>query len=100
MQESSLSGTWKLNVNVGGQTGTATFEFVQAKGGGLSGTYTGRLGTASVLGSVKGEDVEFSFDWHAGDVTYRGTYAGGKLSGTCSYGAAGEGTFEGGRAED
>lgn len=97
--EKILSGTWKLNVNVGDKSGTATFEFVEGEGGTLSGTYTGMLGSAKVSGTVNGDDVQFSFDWHAGEVRYKGTYVDGKLSGTCSYGAAGEGTFEGAKVE-
>jgi hypothetical protein len=100
MRKINLSGTWKLNVIVGDQNGVATFQLVEGEDGTLSGTYTGRVGSsAKVSGIVKGPDVEFGFDWHAGNVTYKGRYSSGKLSGTCSYGTVGEGTFEGGKAE-
>jgi len=47
------------------------------------------------MGTVKGSAVEFSFDSEAGKVTYKGTFADNKLTGTCNYGMIGEGTFEG-----
>ena len=47
---------------------------------------------------VSGADVEFSFTAdQVGKVTYKGSFADGKLSGTCDYGMAGTGTFEGGK---
>ena len=95
-----LNGTWKLSVDVGGQTGVATFELKEGEGGVLTGTYTGIVGTQPVSGKVNGAEVEFGFDSpQAGKVTYVGTYADGKLSGKCSYAAVGAGTFEGTKAE-
>jgi hypothetical protein len=90
-----LNGTWQLEVDLGGQGGTATFELVEGEGGTLTGTYTGVAGTAPVTGKVNGADVEFSFDAQMIKVTYTGTYADGKLSGKCSYGSMGQGTFAG-----
>ena len=100
MARNILSGTWKLSVSVGDKSGVATFEFVEGEGGTLSGTYTGVVGSAKVSGTVEGDNVAFSFDWHAGKVKYKGTRVGDKLSGTCIYGTVGEGTFEGRRADD
>ena len=97
MKQPSLTGTWKLNVVVGGKSGVATFALVQADDGSLSGTYTGQVGSAAVSGIVRDAQVEFSFDWHAGKVKYEGLLAGDKLSGKCVYGSAGGGTFEGAR---
>lgn len=92
-----LNGTWKLDVSLAdAQGGTATFELTEGEGGVLTGTYSGAAGSAEVTGSVNGADVEFSFDSPAvGKVTYQGTFADGKLSGTCDYGMAGKGTFSG-----
>ena len=93
-----LNGTWDLEVNITGQqSGTARFELKEGEGGALSGTYTGVIGTAQVTGTVSGADVEFSFDSQVGKVTYKGKFADGKLTGTCNYGAVGEGTFQGGK---
>ena len=94
-----LNGTWKLDVTIAGQApGTATFELTEGEGGALTGTYVGAAGSADVTGMVSGADVEFSFDSQAGKVTYQGSYADGKLSGTCSYGMVGDGTFSGGKS--
>ena len=98
MNQSNLSGTWQLKVKVGDKGGVATFELVEGEGGALSGTYTGQVGTAEVSGTVRGPEVEFSFDWHAGKVTYEGTYTDDRMSGRCTYGSAGDGTFEGGKS--
>lgn len=95
-----LNGTWKLDVILGdGTGGTATFNLSEEAGGVLTGTYAGQAGEATVSGMVKGAEVEFSFDSPAaGKVTYKGTYADGRLSGTCDYGMAGKGTFDGGKS--
>ncbi len=95
-----LNGTWKLNVSLSGQPGgTATFVLTEGENGVLTGTYSGAAGTANIMGTVKGNEVEFSFDSQAGKVTYKGTYADNKLTGKCNYGMIGEGTFEGGKSE-
>ena len=90
-----LNGTWKLDVDLGGQGGTATFVLAEGKDGALTGTYSGAAGSAEVTGTVKGADVAFSFVAQAITVKYEGTYADGKLSGKCSYGSLGQGTFSG-----
>ena len=95
-----LNGTWKLDVDLGGQTGTATFTLEEGKGGEITGTYTGVAGTQPVKGKVDGAKVMFGFDSpDVGKVSYEGTYSGGKLSGECTYSAMGKGTFEGGKVE-
>ena len=94
-----LNGTWKLDVTLGdGQGGTATFDLTEAAGGVLSGTYSGAAGNSPVSGTVDGAAVEWSFDSAAGKVTYEGTFADGKLTGTCDYGMVGKGTFSGGKS--
>jgi hypothetical protein len=95
-----LSGTWKLSVTVGVKSGIATFDLVEAEDGTLSGTYTGQLGSATVSGTVNGDDVEFWFNWHAGKVRFQGACVDGKMRGTCIYGSVGEGEFEGSKLED
>jgi hypothetical protein len=95
-----LNGTWKLDVRLAdGNGGTATFVLNEAEGGVLTGTYAGQAGEAAVTGTVNGAEVTFSFESPAaGTVTYQGTYVDGRLSGTCDYGMAGSGTFEGGKS--
>ena len=94
-----LTGTGQLSAKVGHNKGTATFEFVEDRDGGLTGTYTGLVGNAELAGNVAGDQVEFSFDSTGGGrVTYLGTREGDKMSGNCTYEAAGSGVFEGHRA--
>lgn len=95
-----LNGTWSLNVTLGGQQGgTAKIELTEGEGGALTGKYTGALGNENIIGTVKGSEVEFSFDSQAGKITYKGTVTGNKMAGKCSYGMAGDGTFEGSKSE-
>ncbi len=94
-----LNGTWSLNVTLPSQGGTATIELMEGEGGALTGKYVGALGNATLTGTVKGSEVEFSFDSQAGKITYKGTVSGDKLEGTCSYGQLGDGTFEGMKSE-
>ena len=89
-----ITGTWTAQVVLDAGSGTATFAFTQ-NGETLSGTYTGTLGEAQIRGTVKGDQVEFSFDGgQAGKVTYQGTLEGAaKMKGTTQYGQLGSGAF-------
>ena len=93
-QAADLTGTWTANVTLDAGSGTATFTFTQ-KGEALTGTYSGTLGTAKVAGTVKGDQIEFSFDSEqAGKIAYHGTMDGAtKFKGTCEYGLLGTGNF-------
>src|SRR5437016_3175487 len=55
-----ISGAWQFTVETAQGSGSPTFEFKQ-DGDKLSGTYSGRFGTAPISGTVKGNDVEFTF---------------------------------------
>jgi len=94
MQAADLSGTWMAAVVLDAGSGTATFNFQQT-GDTISGTYSGAVGEAKVTGTVKGNDVEWSFDsGQAGKVVYKGKIEGAsKITGTCEYGQLGKGTF-------
>lgn len=88
-----VSGKWVLDVKLGdGQGGQATLD-LKDEGGKVTGTYTGALGTVPLTGTVKGEEVEVSFDSDAGKISYQGKVSGDTMEGTCSYGQLGEGTF-------
>lgn len=89
-----VSGTWTASVALDAGSGVATFVFEQ-KGEALSGTYTGVVGQAKLSGTVKGNQVEWTFDGgQAGTVTYHGTLDGAsKMKGTTEYGQLGKGTF-------
>jgi hypothetical protein len=94
LRAADVTGTWSAAVVLDAGTGTATFVLEQ-KGETLSGTYSGVLGEAKVTGTVKGDQVEWSFDGgQAGKVTFKGTLDGAaKMKGTAEYGLLGTGTF-------
>ena len=94
MRAADITGTWAANVTLDVGGGTATFT-LQQTGDALAGTYSGTLGEAKVTGTVKGDQVEWSFDVEqAGRVVYKGALDGAtKLKGTCQYGQLGKGTF-------
>jgi hypothetical protein len=88
-----LSGTWSAEVTLDAGNGTAKFVFTQ-KGDTLTGTYAGALGEAKVSGTVKGNQVEWTFENdQAGKVVYKGTLDGQKITGSVDYGSVGKGTF-------
>jgi hypothetical protein len=89
-----ISGTWTADVVLDVGSGTATFVFEQ-HGETLAGSYTGTLGQAKVTGTVKGDQVEFSFaSGQAGEISYRGTLEGeSRMKGSTVYGQLGKGTF-------
>jgi hypothetical protein len=90
-----MTGKWTFQVNLDAGSGSPTFEFTQ-KGETLTGMYHGTFGDAKLTGTVKGDQVEFSFGSDAGTSKYSGKLEGGtKISGTCDYGEAGKGTFSG-----
>jgi hypothetical protein len=91
-----ITGTWAVSVMLDAGSGTATFVFDQ-KGENLTGTYSGVLGDAKVTGSVKGNQVEWSFEGGpAGKVSFQGTLDGTtKMKGTAEYGQLGKGSFTG-----
>lgn len=93
LSAADLSGTWSADVALDAGNGTAKFVLTQT-GDTLSGTYTGTLGEAKVSGTVKGTQVEWSFESsEAGKIMYKGTLDGEKIKGTVEYGALGKGTF-------
>lgn len=89
-----LSGSWVFDVTLDGQGGQAAIQLEEGEGGMLSGNYTGALGQEEIEGKVDGSKVEIWFDSQAGKITFEGEYADGKITGTCTYGQLGAGTFE------
>lgn len=88
-----ISGTWSAAVTLDAGSGTATFVFKQA-GETLTGTYSGALGNADVKGTVKGNEVEWSFEnSEAGKISYKGTITGNTIKGKVEYGQLGPGAF-------
>jgi len=89
-----ISGTWSAAVMLDAGSGTATFVF-QQQGDAISGTYSGVLGEAKVMGTVTGDKGEWSFDGgQAGKVSFQGTLDGpSKMKGTAEYGVLFKGSF-------
>ena len=88
-----FTGTWSASVVLDAGSGTASFVLKQS-GDTLSGTYSGALGEAKVTGSVKGDEVEWTFSTDdAGKVVYKGKLEAGKIKGTVEYGELGKGSF-------
>lgn len=94
----TVTGAWALDVTLDAGSGTAVFTFTQ-DGEAIKGRYTGTLGEAEVKGTIKGAEVQFSFESEAGTVVYKGKIDGDTMAGTCVYGMLGEGTFKGKRTK-
>ncbi|HWX55877.1 MAG TPA: hypothetical protein VN176_14910 [Verrucomicrobiae bacterium] len=96
----NLTGKWNALVDLGGQSGSPSFELKQ-DGEKLTGTYSGALGDAPLKGTVKGVDVTWDFEASGAAVHYVGKISqdGNKIEGTVDYGGQASGTFVATRAE-
>src|SRR5579872_1231422 len=95
MLAADISGSWDFTVETSQGGGTPTFEFKQ-DGEKLTGTYAGMFGKAPIAGTVKGDDVEFTFQVPNldGKVRYKGKIESPTaMKGEVEYGDAGNGTF-------
>ena len=83
-----VSGTWQMTVETSQGTGNPTVVF-QQKGEQLTGTYSSQIfGEAKIIGSVKGNAIEFGFDGEAGGQTIKVSYKGTIESPTAMKGTA------------
>jgi hypothetical protein len=91
-----ITGTWEFKVQTPRRNGSPSFTFKQ-DGEKLGGTYSGLFGKAPLTGTVKGDQVEFSFKARfVGAVQYTGTIEGPtSMKGNVEYGNLGKGTFTG-----
>jgi hypothetical protein len=80
-----VTGTWKVEVDVGGQAGTPVFTLKQ-EGDKLTGKYSGSFGEQDVTGNVAGDHVEWKFTIDQGDIIYKGTIDKDSMKGTTRYG--------------
>ena len=90
-----ISGSWEFTVDTPQGSGTPSFEFKQV-GEKLTGTYSGQFGTAKLSGTVKGDQVEFTFEIPDmdGKVHYKGTVESpARMKGDVEYGDVAKGTF-------
>lgn len=92
-----LTGKWSATVETDAGSGNPVFTFKQ-NGEALTGTYSGQLGDAALTGTVKGDEVEFSFQVSPGGdavkLRYKGKVTGPKeIKGAVDLGGMGSGTF-------
>ncbi len=92
-----VSGSWEFTVETAAGSGSPSFVFKQ-DGEKLTGTYNGLLGKADVTGSVKGDKIDFKFDFsysgQSGVAHYTGTIESDKsMKGKVEIGDLGEGTW-------
>lgn len=71
----NLTGKWNFAVETSAGTGTPTFTFIQA-GNNLLGSYKGQLGEAEVNGSVKLDEVKWTFPAEVQGQSFTCTYKG------------------------
>jgi hypothetical protein len=95
-----ITGVWAFQIEIGGgTTGTPTVTFKQ-EGEKLTGKYSSQvLGEHDLTGTIKGNELTFSFtasfDGNAVKVTYSGTVEKDTMKGKVAFGDMGEGTFTG-----
>lgn len=89
-----VTGTWLVEVEINGMQGNPEFTLKQ-DGEKISGKYKGQFGNADVKGTIKGTDVEFSFDIQGeAKITYTGTVEkDGTMKGKANYADQATGTW-------
>lgn len=89
----NITGTWNGTVETSQGTGSPVFTFKQ-EGEKLTGTYKGQLGEAPLTGTLKGNDISFSFKLNfQGEeftITYTGKVEGNNMKGKAMLGQLGE----------
>jgi hypothetical protein len=92
-----ISGNWEFSVDTAAGSGSPSFVFKQ-DGEKLTGTYTGLLGKAELTGTVKGDQIDFTFKFdysgQSGVAHYSGVVENDKkMKGKVEIGDLGEGTW-------
>ena len=95
-----VTGKWTLEVTTGAGGTTTPSVTLKQDGEKLTGHYSSAtLGEAEVTGTLKGQQIEFSFNAEvqgfALHVQYTGTVKGNTMDGKISLGELGDGTFTG-----
>jgi hypothetical protein len=93
----NVTGKWLFNVETGAGSGTPTMTFTQ-DGEKLTGKYNGQFGNADLTGTVKGQDIAFSFNVDAQGTALTFKYTGtienkDARKGKVEIAGLGEGTF-------
>jgi len=99
--EVDVTGAWAFAVETAAGSGNPSFTFKQ-EGEKLTGTYKGLFGTADLTGTVKENEIRFSFKADYQGQTFEITYEGkiedkDTMKGTVKMSAIGEGTWTGKR---
>jgi hypothetical protein len=98
-----VTGKWEFNVETAAGSGSPTFVFKQT-GEKLTGTYSGTFGTAELTGTVKGDEINFSFEASMGDqkgtIVYKGKIESPtKMKGDVDLSGLGAGSWTGTKKE-
>jgi len=94
----NISGKWQMTLELSMGTGTPTLELKQ-EAEKVTGTYTGRYGTAPLEGRLKGRTLEFAVQMSAEGQTFTLNFAGEvaedgqTMKGTASMGEIGDATW-------
>ena len=95
-QAVNITGEWAFNVQTDQGSGTPTITFKQ-DGEKLTGKYAGQLGAADLTGTIKGNDVKFTFtldvQGQQAPVSYEGTVEKNTMKGKMDIGGMVSGTF-------
>lgn len=98
----NVAGEWNITVETPNGPGTPTLVLKQ-DGENLTGTYKGRYGETPLKGTIKGNEIAFSttisIQGQDLEITYKGTVDGDGMKGKATFGAAGDGSFSGKRAQ-
>jgi hypothetical protein len=94
-----VSGHWDFHVDTAAGSGTPSFVFRQ-EGEKLTGTYSGWFGKADLTGTVKGDRIDFQFNFsysgQSGVAHYTGTIESAtKMKGKVQIGDLGDGEWTG-----
>lgn len=95
-QGTNVTGEWVFNVTTDQGSGTPTMTFKQ-DGEKLTGKYVGQLGSSDLTGTVKGNEIAFSFTIDAqgqqAPVNYKGTVEKNTMKGSLDIAGMVNGTF-------
>jgi hypothetical protein len=95
-QAVNITGEWAFTVETDQGGGTPTISFKQ-DGEKLTGKYAGQLGAADLTGTIKGNDVKFTFtldvQGQQAPVSYEGTVEKNTMKGKMDIGGMVSGTF-------
>ena len=93
-QAVNVTGKWNMKVETSAGNGTPVFVLKQT-GETITGTYSGQLGEAMVIGTSKENKIKLEFKAGEYNIVYTGTVEGKTMQGKVAIGDAAQGTFSG-----